>query len=82
MIYSTKEEKTVVDTTECETTHKGLVEQIKEKDGELTHLEFRQRAIENQKKFLDKYSKHVVEVEQQHEIEQVRNCVTMNDSGL
>ena len=51
--------------TECENIHKSLLEQIKEKDREIKHLEFRHIAIEKQKEFLDCYSKQVIEIEQQ-----------------
>ena len=63
VIYSTKEEKKEIDETEGEDVYKGLVEQIKEKEKELKHLQFREEAIEKQKELLERYAKHVVQIE-------------------
>ena len=67
VIYSTKQEKTEEDSNkiESENIHKSLVQQIKEKDKEIKHLEFRQTAIEKQKELLGRYSKQVIEMEQE-----------------
>ena len=72
VIYSTKQEKTEEDSNkiESENIHKSLVQQIKEKDKEIKHLEFRQTAIEKQKELLGRYSKQVIEIEQ--ELKKVR----------